>query len=224
MTVNEIVSYIKGLLKQHDRSKGIFTDKYIWETFLIARAEVLSNFRLRRFNYKNPQNYTTFCMELEKAKSHQCGCITQGCDVLVTKNKLPKYFTGRNSGTLKIHTLGNNSIDVMSEPDYFSVYAYDDAYNDEIVGSIINNKIVIWNSLDLKGVQVRAFWEDITQIDDAQWCSDADEDSPGCIDVYNKDIGLDKDLVLETLRRVREILDLPLRIQEDTTNNSNAKE
>lgn len=223
MTVNEIVSFIRGQLKQTDRSKGIYTDKYLWEAFTIARAEVLSNFRLRRFNYKNPQNYTTICLELEEAKSHVCGCIKRGCDVLVTKYKLPKFFSGRNMGTIRFLDLNNRTIDLVDESEVDDVYAYNDIYTDQIMASIVNEKVVIWNTLDLKGLQARALWEDVTTLDSIQWCQDTGGET-ACIDVYNTDIGVDKDLVLECLRRIREIVDLPLRLHEDTTNNSNSEE
>lgn len=222
MTVNEIISYIKGNLKDYDRSKGPFTDKYLWETFLIARAEVISNFRLRRFNYKNPQNYTTFCMKLQQAKSHTCDCITQGCDVLTTIKTLPKFFSGRNIGSLRVITLGNKTIDIINEEEYFNVYKYDNAYDDEILGSIINNKLIIWNALDLDAIQVRAFWEDITEIDGKQYCNSSTSANT-CIDVYNHDIGVDKDLIGECMRRIKELLNLPLQLKEDTTNNSNSE-
>lgn len=224
MTVNEIVSYIKGQIKETDRTKGIFTDRLIWQTFLIARAEVLANFRLRRFNYKNPQNYTTFCMKLDEGTSHDCPCVAYGCTVLVSDKKLPKYFSGRNTASLRVFTLGNKSIDIIDENEYYDVYQHNDAYDNEILASIINNKLIIWNSLDLDVVQVRAFWEDITTIDDAQYCSSSSSGTPACIDVYNTDIGVDLDLLLECIRRIKELFDWPIKLKEDTTNNSNSEE
>lgn len=220
MTVNEIVSYIRGLLKEHDDSYGVYVDKFLWETFLIAKAEVYSNLRLRRFNFKNPQNEVGFCIELEQGLSHECGCVTYGCKVLTTKYELPRYFSGRNTGSLKIYTLGNKEIEIVEENEFEEVYKYNDMYKNKILASIINNKIVIWNTLDLKLIRVKAYWEDITQIDDIQFCSDSSSD-PNCIDVYSLDIGVDKDLLKSIVDVMIDILSKPLRMIEDQTNDSN---
>jgi len=222
MTVKEIISYMRGMIKEHDSSLGSFTDKYLWETFSIAKADVMANFRLRRFNYKNPQNYKGFCMELEKGLSHECNCITYGCEVLVTKYELPKFFSGRNTPSLKLYTLGNKQIDIVTENEVQDVLSYNKIYKDKIVASIINNKIVVWNTLDLKVIRVVGLWEDITKIGPIQYCSDTDSSQPNCIDVYNTDIGVDKDLVFTIVReRVLPLLDPTLKLQEDLTNDSN---
>ena len=222
MTVHEIISYTRGLLKEHDNSKGPFTDKFLWETFNIAKADVLSNFRLRRFNYKNPQNYIGFCMELEKGLSHECGCITQGCEVLVTKYELPRFFSGRNIPSLKVFTLGNTQIDIVSENEIQDVLSYDKIYKDKIVTSVVNNKLVVWNTLELKVIRVLALWEDVTEISAVQYCNDNDSTQPNCLDVYHIDIGVDKDLVHNIItQRLLPLLNVPMQLQEDLNNDSN---
>lgn len=221
MTVNEIVSYIRGLLKEHDDTHGPFTDKFLWETFLIGKAHVQSYHRLRRFNFKNPQDYVGFCMDLERGLSHECGCITYGCEVLVTKKELPKYFSGRNTPSLSIYTIGNKEIELVEENEFEEVYKYSDIYADKILASIVNNKIVIWNTLELKFIRVKALWEDITEIDSIQYCSDSSGD-PNCIDVYNKDIGVDRDLVFTIVKEhVFPLLGVTLKLVEDITSDAN---
>lgn len=222
MTVNDIISYIRGMIKDHDDSYGVFTDKFLWETFLIAKSDVYSNLRLRRFNYKNPQNEVGFCMELERGLSHECGCITYGCEVLVTKYNIPKYFSGRNMPSLKIYTIGNKEIDLVEENEKEEVYKYNDIYKNKILASIINNKIVIWNTLDLKIIRIKAYWEDITEIDEIQFCSNSDSD-PNCIDVYSMDIGVDKDLLKTITQEIIKLLSSPIRLIEDQTNDSNSE-
>lgn len=222
MTVKEIVSYIRGVIKEHDSSLGPYTDRFLWETFNIAKADVLSTLRLRRFNYKNPQNYIGFCMELEKGLSHECNCITYGCEVLVTKHELPKFFSGRNTPSLRLYTLGNNQIDIVTENEVQDVLSYDKIYKNKVVASIINNKIVIWNTLDLKVIRVTALWEDITAISSVQYCNDNDPTQPNCIDVYSVDTGVDKDLVYTIVSdRVMKLLSPSFQLQEDTNNDSN---
>jgi hypothetical protein len=222
MTVKEIISYIRGTIKEHDDDLGPYTDKYLWETFNIAKADVLSNFRLRRFNYQNPQNYIGFCMELEKGLSHECNCITYGCEVLVTKKELPKYFSGRNTASLRVYTLGNKQIDIVTENEVQDVLSYDKMYKDKIVASIINNRLVIWNTLELKVIRVVALWEDITEINSVQYCNNNDPTQPNCIDVYNTSIGVDKDLIYTIVReRVMALLDPTFKLQEDMNNDSN---
>ena len=220
MTVNEIISYIRSTIKEHDDSAGVFTDKFLWETFLIVKANVFSNLRLRRFNYKNPQNEIGFCMELEEGLSHECNCITYGCKVLVTKYKIPKFFSGRNTPSLKIYTIGNKEIDLIEENEKEEVYQYNDMYKNKVMASIINNKIVIWNTLDLKIIRLKAYWEDITEIDGIQFCSDSSY-NVDCIDVYSIDIGIDKDILSTIVDEIIKKLSIPLKLIEDQTNDSN---
>jgi hypothetical protein len=54
-------------------------------------------------------------MELEKAKSHECGCILVGCDVLKTKYKLEDVLTTTNMTKIRVMTLDNTIIDEIDE-------------------------------------------------------------------------------------------------------------
>jgi len=218
MTVKEVISYIRGSIKEHDSSKGVYTDSYLWETFLIAKANVFSNRRLRRFNYQNPQNKVGFCMELEEGLSHECGCLTYGCKILITKNKLPRFFSGRNISSLDVYTLGNKQIPLEEENDVQEVLLYSRIHKDKPMASIINNKLVLWNDLDKEIIRVKAYWEDPTEISEAQYCNDEDIQ---CVDVYSVDASVDMDIMEDILIEVYRILDIPRRTLEDQTNDSN---
>lgn len=222
MTVKQIVSYLRGLLKEHDSSKGPFTDKFLWETFNTSAKDVFSNLRLRRFNVINPANYVTVCMELIPGISHECGCIERGCPVLVTKHELPRFTTSRNTISLKASTLGHSPISIFSEEAAQIALKYDKTFKRKPLASLINNKLVIWNTKDLEVIRVKAIWEDVTDLDNIQYCDNDSPNQPDCLDVYNIDIGVDKDLVHSIIMgKVLPLLNVPKQLQEDLNNDSN---
>jgi hypothetical protein len=221
MTVNETISRLKGLLKEHDRSKGVYTDKFLWENWVIAKDLVVSQ-RLRSGKSLNSLAYTTICMELEKAKSHECGCILVGCDVLKTKYKLEDVLTTTNMTKIRVMTLDNTIIDEIDEWEFNAFDKYDDVFRDQTLYSIVNNRIVIWNNLDLKVIQVSAIWSDVTKLADIQYCSDNNDTNLPCVDIFNKDIGIDVDLAYRIDQLWLERMGTTLPLREDELNDSNA--
>jgi len=215
MTVNTIINLIRSTAKERDASLGIYTDKYLWELFLLAKATVLKN-KLASFNVVNSQNYHTFCIELVEAYSHECGCSIPGCKVLKSKYPLPRFICGRNTCSLTVMSLDySETIDLVVE-EYLLEALLDDMKKGNKLHSVVNNNLVIWNSPPLQGVQLRALWEDVTNWDDIQLC----EKTTDCIDVYSLDLGLDRNLIDMAIDLLFKRLSLPKGIPDDLTNDS----
>lgn len=218
MTIKEIVSLLRTTIKQQSDDSP-YSDRYLWQLFTIQKSKLIYR-RLNQFKHVNEQNYVSFCMELEKAKSHECGCIIKGCDVLKTKHQLPRLISRRNTNTLSVYDLNWNRIDYINQFDLESYLDYDPIFQNKTLYSIVNNRVIIWNNLDIEFIQVKAIWEDITEIDAVQYCKDNDSFANTCIDVFNKDVGLDKDLIDAAIKETLNLLNIPLSLQEDETNDT----
>lgn len=214
MTVNDIISLIRFHIKEHNNNT-YYEDQELWKLFTVCKSELIKQ-RGDKFKYISPQNRVTFCLELEKAKSHECGCITAGCDVLKTKNKIPKYIVNRNNSSLKLYTLDWSEIYEVAEKDLF-VNQQDDILKSIESFSIVNNKIIVWNNKDLKVIQVQAIWEDITEINNVQYCNSTLSDN-SCFDPFSFDIDIDIDMVYAAMLKMFRLLNLPLSLVEDMVN------
>jgi len=218
MTVKETIDYIQSLIKNIDTETGIYEDRFIWKVFTTAKAKVLTS-RLRRFNTLLRTDYTTICIKLETSLSHECECFVHGCKVMKSIHPIPKYLTNRNVGTLSIFSpLNNKSYTEIDQEDWL-YYKDHDVYKNELLFSIVNDHIILWNSKsDL--LLISAVWEDITELQDIQDC---DNSYFNCLNFMKKDVNLPADLFHNAIQIVFDQLNLPLQLKEDQTNDSNAE-
>lgn len=214
MTIGEIVSQLRGRIKEF-QDDSIYTDQFLWSMFNIEKANIISNYRIRRFNYINDHSYVTVCIKLEKANSHDCTCIEQGCKVMKSVFKLPRYFTGRNLPLLKVFSLGYKEVPQILEYEYESVYQKDDIFKDQPMFSIVNGKILLFNSKQ-EVLLVRALWFDVSELDEIHYCKNNGGDAD-CIDIFSLDGSIDEDLLSLVFNAVFQRLQLPLSVQEDET-------
>lgn len=190
MILNRHISRLRFLLEKYD-SDTYYGDQKLAELFLSTRAKVIGQ-RLRKFNTPNSQDFNTFCIELEEALSHECGCVTHGCTVLKSKHTLPEYIKGRDATTLTTLTLGNSKINYTKEEDY-ELSQYNDIIKDKPLYSIVNNRLIIWNNVKYPAVQLRAIWRNILDWTDIQYCADDDCPNPYEIDII-VDVDLENDI------------------------------
>lgn len=192
-----------------------YTDEFLWNIFKLGRDEIIA----QKYKRNNPQNYVTICIKLEKALSHECGCITRGCEVRKSA-KLPRYITNRFGGTLSVYDLDYTQGYYTQEQNYRELQL-DDVYKEAPLYSIINQQIILWNK-DYEVIQIKAIWEDITDLVDIQYCNNLDsEGNTICIDVYNTDIGLDQEFVRAALLKSLDLLFNSKQIIDDTTSDIN---
>lgn len=215
MTVNTIINLIRSTAKERDAAIGIYSDKYLWELFLLSKATVLKN-KKNANHLISKQNYHTFCLELEEAYSHECGCPVAGCKVLKSKYPIPRFICGARDCSLKLSMLDWDNIDEV-DPMYYEAAMLDKIKKTKRLYSIVNNHVIIWNSNPIKGVQATALWEDVTEWEDITLCIDSTGDCP---EVYNLDLGLDRDLIDNAVSLVFSKLSLPKGLVEDLTNDA----
>lgn len=207
MTINKIVSSIRTLIKkQIDDSE--YSDEFLYNLFNDARVALLSS---KKYELSN-QDYKTFCIELEKTKSHLCGSTKIGCEVYTSIYKLPSFI---NSSKLKITDVGGNLINEILEQDV-DIVRFNKILSKKLHYTLINNKPVIWCSHNRPQTKiiVKAIWQDI--LDWQSICCDKD-----CVNVLETEIVSDRKLLIDCYKIVLDLLKLPLSLVEDVTSDTN---
>lgn len=105
-TYNEIIYSIREGIRQHTSDSDIDDRQIIFE-FNLQRALWYRN----EYNKKNTsiddQVKQTICFELEKATASECDCIESECEILRTKNKMPKVLDLRDKSAISKVTFNN---------------------------------------------------------------------------------------------------------------------
>jgi len=94
--------------------------------------------------------------------------------------------------------------------------------------SIVNGKLILWNTPKIKAVLVTAIWEDYLEWDNRQYCdNNCDEDSNidtqatnTCLDLDTEIVDVDADMHYDIIRMVLQYFNIPLSIVPDRTNDS----
>lgn len=214
-TIQQHISDIRGYIKQV-QDDSHFTDSFIYRSLNKAKNKIREQ-NLSKANFVSNFEWRTFCIELERTKSHDCSCVKVGCDVLKSVYELPGVNTSGRKDLIRIHTLGDILIPYKNEEEI-----KDDITDDVKSGlpgyMIRNGKIIIWNNLDYKAVQVTVLPEDITEWIDIQLCDVA---SKPCFDItkdsYDLGGGDEYDVHMLTLQ----MLGVPFKLAEDINANNN---
>lgn len=198
MTIQEELSTLREALLQHapDKKVGAWEDSFLYSIWKKQRAEAI-----RDEAYAS--NMQTYCLELEDALSHECGCIEVGCKVRKSVYPLPQ-FIGEN---VSVRTLDHTIISHVPPNAQFSK-SLDPILSGKRFYSIVNRYLLIWNDPYLKAVEVEALWEDPYDWLEIQYCN-ADDTSLECVDLDTVDAGLTERQSNMTLRMSLNIL-LPL--------------
>jgi len=214
--VGEIISSLRILIREHSDDSG-FSDAHLYHIAASART-LLFKRKVDRFKKISDWEWQTFCIALVKDKSHNCDCVTVGCDVLKSEFDLPRVMTSRNKDLIRVTTLGGKEIPLVPERDQLTL-VYDPVMKYETTASIISRRLVIWNNLRLKAIQVAGLWEDISEWDGIQLC-DKDGDPGDCFDFYNSEFSIDGDLLYPMYQLCLDLLKIPLTLREDITNDT----
>jgi len=221
-TIATHVSLIRSLISEHsDGSK--YSDQFLFELFKNA-SKRLQYQKARRYEYLSDWNRTRHCLKLEKAKSHNCDCVEVGCDVLKTVYELPKPMTARGGDLIKVFDLNGRRIDQVTPQEQINNLNDPSRIKQTRTAfSIVNKRVVIWNNLTLPAIEVEEIAEDETEWAGIHLCDpDTGEDTTEtCFDVQKDDYPIDAELVEPSYRMVLELLNIPLQLQEDKTNDAN---
>jgi hypothetical protein len=215
MTINEVISQIKGLLDAYSDDSD-FKAPYLWGLFCLCRAEILGQ-SLEKQKFVGGQHYKTVCIELEESKFYECNCLDLDCTVFKSKNKLPNTIKGRNKDTLKVFPLLSRKPIPYIKDTELDVYLQDDIYTNKPMYSIVNNHLVLFNK-NYPKVHISGIWEDNLKLNDIQYCSNTDD----CIDFFKEDIGMDKKEVSNAIKKLfREYFNIDIQLPPDVTNDIN---
>lgn len=209
MTVNSIVSELRSLLKEFNRSSA-YSDEYLWEQFIDARAKVIEQ-KLKKFQAISETMYHSFCMDLQTVNANECSELD--CKVKRTVYKIPAAIIGRNRTTLDIYNLAGQKIDPVDISDVDNL-KYNDIKKNKPAYSIANNFIYIWNNLQIKHIKVRAIWENPIDFADIQ-------SNNQCIDVFAMDLQMERSLKDDAKKMVIDLLLNSMKIKDDSSNDSN---
>lgn len=170
----------------------------------------------RLYNFNDEFDKSRFCFELEWGKSHSCGCVDLGCDVLVSVHELPKPL-----GRMEITTLSGQTIGYSTENE-FRTLRHDPILASKPRYGSYSNKVFIYNpgslGLDMKILQANAIWQDPAEWASIQYCTDnADGEGGGidCIEAKDIDSGLNLRYSTIVRRMVMEELGFSLQIPDD---------
>lgn len=217
MLVSDIVSQIRTLIKEYS-DDSYYEDEFLLNLFLNQRAMLLRH-KFLKYNHVSPQNYSIFCMKLVKGVSHECGCITVGCKVYRSENKLPNFISTRNKPAVEFYTLSHGRIDLIEESDLSSIEVSKIKKN-RPHAVLANNNIVLFGK-EYDAIMVRAILENPLDIKKVQHCAD-EETSISCVDVYNDDIFTDREICSTAIELVvTKDLRVPMSTTSDMNNDNN---
>lgn len=215
MTVRQAVSSLREILKKYT-DDTFYTSEYLFTILGGVRSELIKQYLENPKNKVNKWNYATYCVELEEDVAHDCACVEFGCKVLKSVNEIPKPI----GSDVKVHTLGYNLIeDTEPESQRFNVlhpirkkYPY---------YSVMNDRLIIWNNLNLKSVLITAIWEDETDWVGVALCDKSVEDNNSCLeDPQDLEFRIPDELFNKCLNKALRTLIPSLQINKDVSNDS----
>lgn len=217
-TIGQHISNIRAQAKLYSRTLEGYTDESLYNLFSISAAEVIKN-ELKKFNAVSEDNWIQFCMKLQVTKWHNCDCVPENldCKILQSTFSVPTAIVSRQKSKIKIRTISGKTINIVSEEEWFRKKRIP---TKNYYGSIINNKLIIWNApLALKVVLISGIWSDPITLNSIPNCSvDGDVQETSCFEPLNQMYPLQD----EYTRAVYDLTlkSLMLNIPQDKTNNS----
>jgi len=217
-TIGEHISTLRTLIREYSDDSE-FTDPFLYNLMNSVRAKLLHD-RYMKYRRVSDFDWDTFCVSLAKKNSHDCDCIEVGCLVRKSEIKLPKPITGRFRDLFKVMTLDGSIIRRVTEQQL------KDEMQDDVLGgkpgyTIRSQKLIIFNWLDLKVVQVSAVWEDITDWAGEDYCDKTDEENRYCFNIQEDTFPMDDDLVEAMYIKSLNLMGLALQRPSDMTNDAN---
>ena len=165
MTIGESISLLRlrmGSKAQDDDSP--YTDEALYHMIADAAAIVFHRYRERYFSI-SPLMYSTFAVELQMVGEDFVPCETiDRCMVLQTINNIPEPLMSRNAPILKVI---NNKKEL---PLYSPANKHDNLLKDEFSYEVVNNKIRIHGTKNLKVITLKTVAADISKWWDIQYC------------------------------------------------------
>lgn len=218
MKIGELISLVRTTIKQQsDDSK--YTDLYIYgliksiRAFLIHR-DINSNKNISIFNWQ------TICIKLEKTQFINCDCVPVGCEVLMSTVEIPSVITANKRDLLKVHTFNNIIIPYVGIDRQIS-NKYSDFMRLHPGYYIQDNKLIIWNDLNLRAIQVSGVFDDPAELSSYKICNQDGAEFDACsFDPNTQDFPLEERLIPALLDAVIQYLLGSIQVPDDKINNA----
>lgn len=222
MTIREELSTLRNSIKEIT-DDSIYSDSYLYSIWKKAKGRV---YKSDSKKFLSNWAWHRFCVELEEATNHDCGCIPEGCFAMVSVNKIPQPLATSKGEYVEFITLGGRTVGVVREQDV-KYDNLDPVKKDKLRVSIYNQRVYVWNTKTLKYIQVNGLWDDITEWEDVKACGTVNDGSNSsdidCTSVYDLDLGIGEAESESILRICLELLGFPLSRPDDQNNNRNAE-
>jgi len=227
MNIPKIISLLRNRVKQFSDDSH-FTDEQLYTEAVLKRNKFQSQRFRKHYNIADDLK-AVFCTPMEIANSHDCDCVRVGCKVVKSKYQIPSTLTGRNREQIRVYTLDYKEIFKVS-PQEQKTNQLDDVKAGEITYSILNRKIILWNTdidverdVFIKGILVEGVWEDETEWEGITLCDeDIDLNSvENCFNLETTKFAIDADLLDYVIdEATSNLLNIPMRIVTDMTNDA----
>jgi len=223
MIIGEIIQRVQSLY-----SKGVQSDdsrlssRHIYNKMLTVRSKLISQESKKKQKISQWNYQTLPCVELEVAPIHECPCLPPaGCEILKTKNPLPRPLTNLNVHLIQSVTSLDGSI-VYSEIGWTEKkYKASAKYTaDKPDYFIRNNYLYITHKNGPKVITITGLFDDPTEAEDyPSYCPDTSINT--CGSMLDKDFPMDNNAI-DTLVTmcVNELVILFSKNIEDLTNNA----
>jgi hypothetical protein len=219
-TINQHVSNIRALIKEHGRNPDVYTDGFLYSLLNGARNTLLEQ-NFNRKNFISEWDIKQYPVRLVKDKSHLIKCVTFGCDILRSEFKLPRALSTNVKSAINVTTFDYTPVLIVSENTY-NYNKYDDIKKTFIQASIINDYLVIWNKLNLKSVLVSSIPEDILDWSKIPKCNeDGEYEIDTCFNALNEEFPISETYKDAMYSMVFNKLQIPLKLRTDNSNDSN---
>lgn len=191
MITRKIIQRIQsGYSKGVQSSDSRLTARHIYNKFLTVRARLFYEKSNKKQKISDWNYQTLNCVELIEVPAHQCPCVPPvGCEVLRSKNKLPRPITNMNAHLIKAVTsiTGENIYSEITlkekqykkgnkytsnKPDYFIEDGY--LYTTHIKGSPRILKVVMLPGDPLEARQFESYCDDCPECVDCESPLDMD--------------------------------------------------
>jgi len=219
-TIGQHLSNLKSLLNEYGRSSESYTDQFLYEVLVGARAEIIKN-KLRQYHKISEANWLRFCIALELTTAHDCDCIPEGldCKVLRTKYKIPSVFTSRNADKISVFLFNGKPISILPLGKWYRIKK-----TTEYIASILNGYIYFWNlPHNQKAIEIVGLFSNPLELSDIPSCNPLSGEVSGqCYNTQTSEFPLEEEYKLMVYKLCMQVLQIPLQISQDVTNDSNA--
>ncbi len=223
-TIGQHISNVRGLIKHYGRTDENYTDQFLYNLLNGEKNAVLED-TLMKQNHASEWYWKQYCIRLIKTKAHNCDCVPtylDKCLVVRSEYKLPQPIAARNKSYVSFITIGGEQINLYSQEEWLRIVDLDEIKTKQLAGTIINGYLYIWNNTQLKAILVRGLWQDVTDWQSIPSCTEDGEDTTNaCFNPLTQDFDLDSDKQNFVYTQILRILNIPMSIQQDLTNDSN---